>query len=327
MAGSDSKDSPLVASSGVASDTTEAFSLLGDETRLAILLALYEEHEPYAADNAVPFSRILDRVNCDDPGNLSYHLEKLDGQFVSQRTDRGGYELQLPGLSLVRTIIAGAGIDDITRGPADIDQMCPFCEANTTVQYRDGLIVWACTECAGAAPESTETGGPLSLVPFEPAGVADRTAEELRSASVAALMRKARSLFDGLCPTCSGPVEGGLKLCSNHQASGVCEQCGHQYANRARFECRICSDYGTTLPKRLALFHPTVVSFYDDHDVSIRVRADDYEAAKRVHDLMDDHAESVVSEDPPRVAVTVEYAGDEIRLTFDETVHVVEVDR
>lgn len=230
-------------------------------------------------------------------------------------------------MSLVRTVIAGAGIDDTTRGPADIDQACPFCESKTTIQYRDGLIVWACTECAGAAPESTENEAALNIVPFEPAGVADRTAEELMTASTAALMRKARSLFDGLCPTCSGPVEGRLKRCGDHEASGVCEQCGHQHANRARFECRICGDHGTTLPKRLALFHPAVVSFYNDHGVSTRVRADDYEAAERVHALIDQHVEGLISEDPLRVAVTVEHGSDQVRLTFDETVRVVNVNR
>ena len=86
---------------------SEVFGLLGNETRLNILLAIWEKQVPLAEDNTVPFSRLFERVDCDDRGTFSYHLEQLEGQFVTQHTERGGYELSIPGLKLVRTIIAG----------------------------------------------------------------------------------------------------------------------------------------------------------------------------------------------------------------------------
>jgi hypothetical protein len=42
---------------------------------------------------------------------------------------------------------------------------------------------------------------------------------------------------------------------------------------------------------------------------------------------MHDHGMELVSEDPPRVAVTVSMNEAEIRLTFDEAVSVVDVRR
>lgn len=69
--------SPLEAAAGAAGPhATEAFGLLANETRLAVLLALWEAYDPHADQNAVPFSRVLNRVETDDPGNLTYHLEK-----------------------------------------------------------------------------------------------------------------------------------------------------------------------------------------------------------------------------------------------------------
>ena len=151
-------DSPLEAAARtVGIDTTDALELLADETRLAILLALWEEHEPHA-DDAVPFSRLFDRVDYDNRGNFSYHLEKLEGQFVTQHTERGGYELRTSGLKFVRSLIAGTGLDDISVTDAEIGEPCPICGAPTAVNYHDGVVLWTCTECNGVAPGVSEWG-------------------------------------------------------------------------------------------------------------------------------------------------------------------------
>ena len=327
MADAESTESPLEAAAGTAGPhATEAFALLADETRLAILLALWEEYDPHADDN-VPFSRLFERTDYEDRGNFSYHLEKLEGQFVEQHTERGGYELTTSGLKLVRAVIAGTGMKDATLEAAEIDQACPLCGASTVVSYRDGLVFWACVECEGVAPEEIKTDGALGLVQFEPAGLADWTPEELRAASMLAARQKGRSLFNGLCPTCSGPVDGHLECCPDHDHNGVCDHCGMQYGILARFQCRICEEYGVASPKRLALFHPAVIAFYDDKGVSTRLQAEDFESAKRVHDLVDGHGLNLVSEDPPQVTITVFRDGDEVHLTFDETVNVIDVIR
>jgi hypothetical protein len=70
-----------------------------------------------------------------------------------------------------------------------------------------------------------------------------------------------------------------------------------------------------------------VASFYDDHGVSTRIRADDFETVTRFYDLMNTHEVELVSEEPLRVEAAASRDGDEIRLTFDETVSVVDVSR
>jgi DNA-binding transcriptional ArsR family regulator/Zn-finger nucleic acid-binding protein len=327
MADAEPTESPLKAAAGTASpEAADAFGILADETRLAILLALWEEYDPHADDN-VPFSKLFQRTGYEDRGNFSYHLEKLEGKFVEQHADRGGYELSTPGLKIVRAVIAGTGVGNATLEASEIDQACPLCDASTVVSYRDGLVLWSCTECDGVAPDEIETDGALGLVQFEPAGLANWTAEELRAASMLEVRQRARSLFNGLCPTCSSPADGWLQCCPDHDQNGVCDHCGMQYRVLARFQCRICEEYGVTSPKRLALFHPTVVAFYDDHGISTRLQAEDFDSAKRVHDLVDDHELNVVSEDPPRVTVRASLNGDDVQLTFDETVTVIDADR
>jgi DNA-binding transcriptional ArsR family regulator len=320
--------SSLDAASGDAeSHAAEAFALLGNETRVSILLALWEEYDPHADDNAVPFSRILDRVDRDDRGNVSYHLTKLQGQFLRQRTERGGYELRETGLKLVRSIVAGAGVQDVNLERSEIDQACPFCDAPTAVSYHDGVVLHTCTECDGVGTAQTDTEGFLSAVPFDPAGLAERTAEEIRSASTVAALRQIQSLFDGLCPACSGPVQGWLECCPDHDSTGTCRHCERKFAARARFRCRICKNHSTTPPKTLAFFHPAVISFYDDHGISTRIRADDFERVRRAFDLMDTHEMELLARDPPRVAVRAVHDGDTVCLTFDETATVVDIRR
>jgi hypothetical protein len=84
------------AAAGAAGErATEAFATLGNETRLSILLALWEAYEPFVATNAVAFSELRERVGMRDSGQFNYHLDKLRGHFV-RKTD-AGYELRRAG--------------------------------------------------------------------------------------------------------------------------------------------------------------------------------------------------------------------------------------
>lgn len=328
MADAESTGLPLEATAGVADrDATEAFALLADETRLAILLALWDAYDPHGGDDTLQFSEIHDRVDYDDPGNLSYHLEKLQGQFVRRCEDGEGYTLRTPGLKLVQTVIGGAGVKNVNREPAEIDQPCRFCGASTTIRYREGLVVHACTECAGAAPDAVDVDGFLAATPFDPAGLAGRDAEELRAAAMVSTLRETRSLFEGLCPACSGPVDGWLDVCPDHDNAGACDACGARQPAHVRFECRVCKNFSVSPLQGLALHHPAVVSFYDDHGVSTRVHADEFETVRHLYGRMDDHRLEVNDVDPPRATVVVALDGDEMHVTFDETARVVDVTR
>lgn len=318
----DSTDLPIAAMAGEAGPhAADAFALLADETRLAVLLALWQAHDRENDDKSLPFSEIFDRVDYDSPGNLNYHLGKLEGQFVQQRED-GRYEIRTTGLKFVRSIIAGSGVEDVTLEPTEIDQPCPFCDAPTTVSYRDGTAIHACTACPGAAPDA-DTEGVLSVVPFDPAGLQGRTAEEVRAASVVAALRGARSMFQRLCPACSGAVDGWFERPDEGERPS--ETGRLSVPARAHFRCRTCRKHTIDPPRGLALFHPAVVSFYGDHDVSTHVSADDVRTVKRFYALMNSNEVDIVSDAPLRVAVTARCDDDELRVTFDETVRVVDV--
>ncbi|MEF8791004.1 MAG: ArsR family transcriptional regulator, partial [Haloarculaceae archaeon] len=86
MVGSDPSGSPLQSVSAGAR-ATEAFELLGNETRLAILVALWEQYEPFGRDGAVRFSELRARVGTADSGRFNYHLDRLDDHFVESTDD------------------------------------------------------------------------------------------------------------------------------------------------------------------------------------------------------------------------------------------------
>lgn len=327
MPGPTPTESPLEAVAGTADpEVAAAFAVLSSETRLSILLALWEAYDPHS-DETVSYSRLFDRVDYDDRGNFNYHLEKLKDHFIQKNPESGGYELVDTGLRVVQVMVAGIETGNEAFEPTRIDHPCLFCGAPTRVGYRKRHVYWECTECSGIVPDGGEIDGFLGAVKFEPSGLSGRTPEEIKAASQVAILRQEASMFDGLCPTCSGPVEGRVDACPDHDSNGVCETCDNRLSCRVRFRCRICKDATTTSPMALALSHPAVVAFYENHGVSMRFTVDDVESGKRIESLVDGHHLDVVSTDPVRVTVTVSYEGDEIALTFDETASVVDVHR
>lgn len=319
--------SPLEAAAGVAgSHGTEAFKLLSDETRLAILLTLWEHHEPGDDGDGVAFSELHDRVGYDDPGNFNYHLKQLDGQFIRKRPDGTGYELTNAGLKIVRSVIAGAGVQDTTREPTEIDRTCPFCDAATVVSYVDGVLYQACTECDGRLDRENLPDGYLNAIPFDPAGLPNRSADELLAAAEIAAYQHMRSMYQGLCSACSGPVDSSLEICPEHDSDGICATCGREPASVVHFRCRVCKDFHGATPEVISVFHPAVVAFLYDHGVEPRWHVEGFDGLSYVGDPDPKFDATIVSQDPDRVTVTVSIADDDLEVTFDETATVCDVD-
>jgi DNA-binding transcriptional ArsR family regulator len=326
MADADAADFPLDAAVGAAGPhTTEAFALLGNETRLAILLALWEAYDPATDDNVVSFSELYEQIDYDNAGNFSYHLDQLVGMLIRKRLDPEGYELRDTGLALVKTVIAGAGVADTSLDPVEIDRPCSLCGGTTAVSYEDGVLYQVCTDCDGISTDPALPDGYLNATPFHPAGLADRSPAELVAAAEVAAYRHIQTMVEGICSACSGPVEARLETCSDHDSDGICENCGRVHAFWARFQCRVCKDHHVTTPAVLTVFHPAVIAFYHEHGVSPRWHAREFEGLPQVGEDEVDHQMVLTSEVPPRVEVTVCLDGDELGLTFDETVAVVNV--
>lgn len=317
--------SPLEAAAGA--DTgraTDAFAALSNETRLAILLALWDAHDPAHPDEGVPFSVLRERVGVADSGQFNYHLERLVGQFVRRVDD--GYVLRRAGQKLVRTVIAGAGIEEPTLEPTPVEIPCPYCGGQTAVHYEDEWLYHTCTECEGGfAGTDEQPDGYLTGTALDPAGFTDRSPEELWAAALSRGYQDMKAMLEGVCDECSGTVDLWLDVCEEHDATDVCETCGRTPVALVVLACTVCKNYHAASPRSLVMHHPAVVSFYWERGVKIGYSRGTVERLRQRERLAAENDQRVVSADPPRVEVTVRHGEDALRLTLDERAAVVDV--
>ncbi len=318
----DSTASPLAAAAGGDTErAAEAFATLSNETRLAILLALWEAYDPVHPDKGEAFSELRERVGTRDSGQFNYHLERLVGQFVRKVDD--GYVLRRAGQQLVRTVIAGAGIEEPTLERTRIDVPCPRCDGQTAVLYEDEWLFHVCTECGGGfVGGEARPDGYLSGAALDPAGFADRTPEELWAAAMNRGFQDMETMLEGVCDECSGPVETTLHVCPDHDDEGICTTCDRSPKTLAILACSVCRNYHAASPKTLVMNHPAVVAFYYDHGIELQCTGGDVEALRQRQRLSTRNEQTAVSTDPPRVEVTVQYEDDELLLALDEHVEM-----
>lgn len=308
-------------------DATAAFELLSNDTRLDILLALWEAYDPHASTAAVRFSELRERVGVQDSGQFNYHLNKLEGPYV--RKTEEGYVLQPLGLKLVGTVIAGAGRGG-TLYRTEIDYDCDLCGATTAIVYEDGWLFHVCTECDGGLGGLAEyPRGALFGEPFPPAALENRTTEEIFAAGVLRLLQVMAMKMGGLCPRCSGVVERTVSVCEDHVPTdgSVCDACGFPSQVRILWICSVCKYRGGSSPAGAMVMHPAVVAFYHEHGVDFGSGINEFARAKQALKLMRNHREELRSTDPLRLDVVITYDGDELRLTLDDAMDVVALDR
>lgn len=326
MVDANATDSPLEAAAGTAGPhATDAFELLSDETRLAILLALWEAYEPGLTENPVSFSDLYDRVGLGDSGNFTYHLDRLTGHFVAE-TDEG-YTLRDTGLTIVRAVIAGTGLEQATVPPADLDMACTRCgERAVELRYQRGAVHLTCTNCEGITTANRWPRGTIAVHELDPAGLAGRDPRELRSAAGIRNKHMLRMMEEGVCPACSGTIETSLRLCEEHdiEPGEVCPNCGTRDSARVRHICTVCKNWDGNPAEVLVFDHPAVVSFYYERGVDTRADATDIADTTRVTRIVRKASHSLVSSDPVRIRVTVPCDMDELQLTLDENLNVID---
>lgn len=293
----------------------EAFALLGDETRMEILLALWEEFSRYGFDEAMTFSDLYARSDSDDTGNFNYHLGKLTGQFV-QQTDEG-YRLTESGFRLANAIAGGATTEAPIPGPTPVDAACPNCESPLELVSADETVWVVCTGCEGyyAAQERAVAGFQLP-----PEGVRARSPEGILDASVAYTVGKGRIMENGVCPECGGETDQQFLACDDHDPSdGICDTCGSRFAAVFRFVCSTCRN-DIIAPGWAPLSdHPALIAFYHEHGVEHRENT--WASMRRVYGW-----EIEPVDDPPVLEVTVCHEGDELTATIDESATVTHIE-
>lgn len=299
----------------------EAFQLLADETRLAILRALWDAHDPMEP-RPVSFTELREQLGADDPGRLNYHLGKLTTHFI-RRTD-DGYELREAGKRIMRVVISGTAVDDVTIDPVEIDVSCIFCDAPTEISYEDGILSHRCMGCTSRCvidyPPSV-----LSREELPPAGLLNRTHDEIYYLNRVWMANREESAKDGVCPECSGPMPvETVRICEDHDPDPthdeVCEHCGSIFWGMVYHVCAVCK-FMLQIPTLMyPPSHPAVIAFYYDHGVEFDI------ASHEDHGYLLDYREEVVSEDPLRIRTTIPLDGDELRLEYDDQMQVVSVD-
>ena len=309
---------------------TEAFTLLGSETRLAILLALWEADELFddgppnpSERQALSFSELRERVDYDTSSNFSYHLDQLLGSFV-RKTDEG-YELLPAGDNIVHAIVASAGFVDRTVPPMEVELNCPRCDASTAITYQNQRLFHVCCECEGLFDlDGSHPRGTLGGWISNPAILDRGTAEDIHTAVRTEVYHLFAMRAAGICPKCSGRVAWSLHVCDDHDPGpdGACQRCQRKFQSVAEFACEACKNVGIIGVSSLALRHPAVIGFFWDHGIALGYDAND--TARRLLEF-DDVETEVISNEPPRVRVSICLQDDVIGLTYDESLEVVEV--
>ena len=93
---------------------SEAFQILANEVRIAVLRELFEAERD--GDGTRSFSELQSAANTDSSAGFAYHLRQLDGTFVTQTDD--GYVLTGAGRAAAEFVTDGAFSSTVDRGQA-----------------------------------------------------------------------------------------------------------------------------------------------------------------------------------------------------------------
>lgn len=336
MADSNAVESPLeAAAEGAGPQATEAFSVLGNETRLAILLALWEAYEPFAEDptdytkgNEVTFTELRERVGMRDPGQFHYHLEKLIGRFVRKIDD--GYELHPAGNRIVRTVIGSAGFEKESFPTSEINLDCQYCDAPTAITYQNYRLYHVCTECEGRYDlEDKHPSGVINAWRSKQAILSHRAAETILLAGFTEVYLQYALQIGGICPWCSGRVDHSFHICDAHDAAGdsPCPACGRRYEVAVRLVCTVCKATNITQIEVVPYIsrHPAVAEFYREHGVEHDYTRFDLEFLSLFKTYVREVETELLSTKPLQVQFTIPLENGEHQLLVDEELNITDV--
>ena len=273
----------------------EAFSVIGNETRLSILEALWE-----APERPVTFSELRSRIGMADSAQFNYHLQRLTGQFL-QKTD-DGYDFRSPGRAVIQAVLAGSLNRDPELEPFAVEGACIDCGAGLEAFYEDERLRVVCSDCGRGHADW----------PFPPGGLENRTPEEVANA----FNQRVRHLLclsaDGVCPDCNGRMETTVDYADSEADSTV----------DVTHWCRRCENETTTTIGISLLDDAEVVSFYRDHGVDLN----GVPFWTLPWCIADDDT-TVLDDDPWRFRVDVELDDERLEVVLDEELTVVDSER
>jgi len=282
-----------------ARSAADAFGLLADETRLAIVESLVDRAFDALGD-PLSFSDLRRTVGVEDAGKFNYHLDRLQPQFVEKRED--GYVPRFAALEAVGAARAGTFTELPEAREAELDTDCPGC-GDPLIGVHEGSRVHVHCEDDGWFFQS--------IVP--PRTAAERTVQEVVNFASRDTQREIEKLVDGVCMICGGPI--GIETPVTAPEDDITD--AHHVATE--FDCTHCA-YRMQIPIAVALVrHPAVVAHHYEHGIDIR---DD---PFFTPEFTSPEHTTVVSEEPFEAEVEVPIDEDSITLRVDGQLHAEEV--
>ncbi len=272
------------------------------------------------------YADLYDAVEYDDPSNFSYHLKQLVGHFV-RKTDRG-YELWDAGRRVVEAVVSGAVSETPVVEPSRTEKNCPFCGAPVDVGFQQGRVEQSCTECAGLVRFAESGGrrfteyGSLGFFLLPPAGVEGRSPQEMLEA--AWTWKHTDFLTDsaGVCSRCSAKLETSVDVCEEHEDTAeICDECDRRYAMKFVLYCSNCNYNPNSIAPGVLLANTELLAFLTTRGINPFVP----ESLNRAGQALAQYDENVVSVDPLEARLTFTVDGDQLILTVDDDLSVVDV--
>lgn len=242
---------------------------------------------------------------------MTYHLQRLVGQFV-ERTD-DGYALRPEGRTLHRAIRAGTFTRRVSVDPFDAGFDCYFCAAPVEGRYGEGAFELRCSGCGHVyahtrAPPSAVAGGGDDTA-SSPEAILDRIDRFTRHEVLAYAQR--------VCPICVGDLDVEFVPGETVWTDG-----SERLDVFVRYACDHCSNVQMTSVGLSLLHHPALVAFLHDHGVDVAATPHwEFEFA-----VTDRHV-TVRSTDPWEVALSVTRDDETLELVVDGDLAVTRTTR
>ncbi|QLH84577.1 helix-turn-helix transcriptional regulator [Halosimplex pelagicum] len=258
----------------------EAFSLLGNELRVTILLELGDAKEG-SQPRPLPFEELRRRCDVSDSGRFNYHLQELLGVFVQEKAE--GYGLLYPGVILYQAIKADSFTDRTTVEPFPVDADCADCGAGLEATYRNSMLVVRCGDCGALAFKYH----------LPPGAIRSNDPDAVLSAANVYARRDLMTVASDVCPTCASEMYHDVV--PEEEKSSELEQAMPGPA--VVHHCSYCKHFFCTDLPEILIYHPDVLPF----------------VAANAPDLLTDSLWSVDACDPGDIAVD---GHDPLRVTL-----------
>lgn len=283
------------------SDDEEAFALVGNEIRAAIVRTLGARAFDHGPDPPLSFSDLRTATDVDVVSSqFNYHLQKLVEQYVEKVDD--GYRLRPEGKNLYRTIRAGTFTRRTSLDPIALQQPCYYCESDLALAYDDGMFTIQCHDC--------ETLYDLILAP--PSAL--RTTDDLRARVVQYNHHLRQAFAQGVCPTCVNDLGTELVDPAETAFSDVVERTIYVLQS-----CEYCGNHSYLSLGSMFLHHPAVIGFCYDRGVDVTTTP-----RWELEFAATDRHVSIRSSDPMELSLTVTAGPDALELVVDDQLAILD---